>query len=444
MRYFLATFLLATLIATPAAALDGGRYGEVRIAVPDGDIRGYVVFFSDHGGWTKDDEQVLVALKAEGALAIGVDTDRYLRLISPGDRKCDQLVGDAESLSHQLQREHSGVQYQFPILAGIGEGATLAGAVLTEARVDTLGGAVSLDPAPTLKGARPICPGEPASPDGNGNFEYGPVKSLEGFWTVGLSPAASEAARSHLEALVKEGTPLAVETSVGMTDQAIATLVKPHLYQGSAGGIADLPLVELPAGHPSPLMAIVLSGDGGWRDLDRTVAGLLQKQGVSVVGWDSLRYFWRKKTPEQTAADLALVLRTYGAKWHATRFALIGYSFGADVLPFAYNLLPDGVRSHVALLSLLAFAPKADWEITVSGWLGASSSAEAVPVKPAVAAIPGRMIQCVYGQEEGDTACPGLAERGADVVMTSGGHHFDGDYDALAQRILRDFRKRSP
>jgi type IV secretory pathway VirJ component len=31
----------------------------------------------------------------------------------------------------------------------------------------------------------------------------------------------------------------------------------------------------------------------------------------------------------------------------------------------------------------------------------------------------------------------------AEVVRTEGGHHFDGDYDALAQRILEGARRRT-
>jgi len=66
-------------------------------------------------------------------------------------------------------------------------------------------------------------------------------------------------------------------------------------------GVAKLPLIELPASHPSPLLAIIVSGDGGWRDLDKVIAEKLSRNGVSVVGCDSLRYFWsyrrRKKRP---------------------------------------------------------------------------------------------------------------------------------------------------
>ncbi len=441
MRLGFAAALAALLTAGPAMALDGGRYGDVRVSVPNGDIRGYVVFFSDRGGWTEADQKALAALADEGALAVGVDTDAYLAKIKPGGDKCDQLVGDAEMLSRQLQKEHAGAEYSFPILVGIGQGGTLAGATLAEAPVNTLTGAVSIDPTASLPGIRPLCPGAPATPDGHGGFSYGPIARLSGFWTVSF-PSASPA-QGHFEALKQAGTPLTVEPSGTDIPQAAATLVAPHLAAPSSGGVADLPLVELPADHPTRLLAVVLSGDGGWRDLDKTIAEDLQHDGVSVVGWDSLRYFWNRKTPEQTAGDLAAVLNFYGAKWHADRIALVGYSFGANVLPFAYDLLPEALQHRVVLMSLLAFAPKTDWEITVAGWLGAPASDDAVPVAPAVASIPGSLMQCFYGQEEDDTACPGLAAQGAEVVKTAGGHHFDKDYALLARRILDEFRRRT-
>jgi type IV secretory pathway VirJ component len=206
--------------------------------------------------------------------------------------------------------------------------------------------------------------------------------------------------------------------------------------------VSDLPLVELPAEHPSNMLAIVISGDGGWRDLDKTIARKLRGWGVSVVGIDSLRYFWSKKSPARTARDLARVIRTYSARWHTTSVALIGYSFGADVLPFAYNRLPPRVRDEVTVMSLLGFAKEADLEIRVTGWLGMPPSAEALSVRPEIAKVPGALVQCFYGEDEVDTICPSLAGTGAAVIRTAGGHHFGHDYDELAQKILDGWRRR--
>jgi type IV secretory pathway VirJ component len=185
------------------------------------------------------------------------------------------------------------------------------------------------------------------------------------------------------------------------------------------------------------LLAIVLSGDGGWRDLDKTIAENLRDRGVSVVGWDSLRYFWHERTPEELARDLDGVITSHVQKWNARAVGLIGYSFGADVLPFAYNRLPPATRARVKQVSLLGFSPNADFQFHVTAWLGVESSAHALPDRARSGARPFELLQCFYGEDEDDTACPDLKSRGAEVIATSGSHHFDGDYPRLPRASSR-------
>jgi len=272
------------------------------------------------------------------------------------------------------------------------------------------------------------------------------TRKLRGFWTVGLSAELPKEDRDYVTALRRDSAQLQLQEfdSNEAAGDAIRALIEPHLSKPKAAvtNISGLPLIILGVGHPSKIMAVVMSGDGGWRDLDKTIAENLQRAGVPVVGWDSLRYFWSRKTPQQTADDLAAVTETFMARWQASEVALVGYSFGADVMPFAYNRLPDSLRSHVALIALLGFAKEADFEITLSGWLGEPPGPDAVPVLPETNKIPPRLLQCFYGQNEKDTACPELARRGVEIIRITGGHHFDGDYEALANRILTTFQRR--
>ncbi len=445
-RWLLTLWLaVAGLFVAPTAhAIDGGRFGEVKLAEPQGEVRGFVILFADRGGWTATDDAVARALAEEGALVVEVDTDAYLNRLDRFDEACHWPEGDAETLSRRLQRERNYANYLTPILVGLGQGGTLARVALAEALPATIAGAVSLDPTPSISSRRPLCSTIPATATKDG-FRYGPTKTLPGFWTVGWSDGASTAGRQDVEDLRAAGMPVAVHTVVGPAAPALAALVRPHLAVAGAatGTISALPLVELPVDHPSNLMAVLLSGDGGWRDLDKTIAEQLRLDGLPVVGWDSLRYFWSKRTPEQTAADLEAVLQTYMAKWHATKVALIGYSFGAGVLPFAYNRLPVGLRSQVRLLALLGLDKRADFEISPSGWLGAPPSAEALAVLPAIDQVPATLVQCFYGQDEDDSVCPALVSRRAEVIRTTGGHHFDGDYALLARRILDGFKRRA-
>jgi type IV secretory pathway VirJ component len=62
-------------------------------------------------------------------------------------------------------------------------------------------------------------------------------------------------------------------------------------------GLDDLPLAEIPAARSPVALAAILSGDGGWRDIDKRIGAVLAQGDIGVVGLDSLRYFWSAKTP---------------------------------------------------------------------------------------------------------------------------------------------------
>jgi len=436
--------LMALATPTPSWAVDGGRFGQVRLAEPPGTARAYVVLFSDSGGWKEEDQRALDALAAQGSLAVGVDLDTYLSnvvpLPRPGVRPCSDLVGDVEGLSQKLQRGRVGDNYHFPILVGMGAGGALAQLILAGSPPHTIAGAVTIDPQ--VQTPQGLSCSVLSTVITSGNRFGTPPLTTNGFWSVGLTPQASPLQRAAVQLEREQGTPIDVNPEMG-TDRAraLAMLVLPHLEKLDLQGFAALPLVPLPVSTPSRTMAVMLSGDGGWRDLDRSIGRLLQHDGVPVLGWDSLRYFWHRKTPAQTAADLATAIRSYQAKWHATKVALIGYSFGADVLAATYNALPPDTKTDIVMLSFLGVGAKADWEIRISDWLGIASH-DAIPIAPELAKIPGGLIQCFYGENDPDTSCPSLDLRKTDVFKTDGGHHFNGEYLSIANEILMGLRKR--
>jgi hypothetical protein len=42
-------------------------------------------------------------------------------------------------------------------------------------------------------------------------------------------------------------------------------------------------------------MAVVVSGDGGWAGIDRDLGEELAREGLPVVGLNSLQYFWKPR-----------------------------------------------------------------------------------------------------------------------------------------------------
>ncbi|WP_440985075.1 virulence factor family protein [Xanthomonas sontii] len=374
----------------PPGALHARGYGRTTLVHPQGAPQGLVILLASGSPAQRQDAARRIA--ASGALVAVVDGQRYLKHLRRGGHGCDKAWHDAERLSRRLQRQLHGDSYYLPVLAGTGTAATLAARIVGAAPSATLGGAIGVAPAPTE-----VCAGTAAA------------TAAQGFVDTVAAPAD------------------------GGVDAALAARVAAHLHaRGRGGALDDLPLTELPSATPGAPLAIVLSGDGGWRDIDKGMAEALQRRGIAVVGWDSLRYFWRVKPPTRASADLSRVIAYYQQRWRPQKILLVGYSFGATTLPFMVNRLPPAQREQVGLIALLGLEHKADFQIRVRGWLNLGDDDDALPVQPELARIPAAQLLCVYGDKEKDTLCPQLRARGAEVVVLHGGHHFDQHPAGLA------------
>ena len=207
----------------------------------------------------------------------------------------------------------------------------------------------------------------------------------------------------------------------------------------SVPGIADLPLIELKPPQPSPELAVVVSGDGGWASIDRQIGESLAAAGIPVVGLNSLHYFWKARTPEQASGDLARILRHYLSAWKASDVVLVGYSRGADVLPFMVARLPEDLRKRIQLVSLVGLSRRAGFEFHFADFFRRENRADR-PTVPEIERLRGMQVLCVYGADEEDSACRDLPPNLAKRVELPGGHHFGGAYQKVAGRILQMIR----
>ncbi len=446
MRRLAPWLVMAAVLGVGGAApggtpgFDPGQIPDPVILLPDGPATGAVLMFSSDAGWSPADGALAARLRSAGAAVVGIDLPAYLAALDAEGTDCVYLVGDFEQLGHQLERATGATTFHAPVIAGTGEGGALALDILTQTPADTLGGAIVADPAAAVPLQTALCTDATRTQGPQGSSYALPAGAPPAALTLVLGADAPPAAAARAGTLAAAGVVFDERTAAGAAAGAYGDALVAAVSAGAGAG--DAPAIEeLPATPTRGTMAIMISGDGGWRDLDRSVAGVLQARGVPTVGLDALRWFWSPRTPAETAAEIARLIDVYTARWGVGKVLLAGYSFGADVLPETYLALPPEAQARVVQVSLLGPSQQADWQITVSGWLGSASSA-ARPTGPALARMPAGLVQCIHGQDETDSACPALKGSGAEVIRTEGGHHFDGDYQALAARILDGLGRR--
>lgn len=197
--------------------------------------------------------------------------------------------------------------------------------------------------------------------------------------------------------------------------------------------------VAIASAKPGDTLAVLYSGDGGWGALDQQVARRLADDGVPTIGINSLAYFGAARTPESVAFDLAESLRAHERQWDRRKVVLIGYSFGADALPAIIPRLPADVRAQVSRVVLIGTGPAGDLRFHPVSWLNLAPR-DSFPVAPAIAALKDVKITCVYGDKERHDICPDLPDAEVTKIRLPGGHHFNGDYAALGEAVLRASR----
>ncbi|MFI5311671.1 MAG: virulence factor family protein [Gemmatimonadales bacterium] len=206
--------------------------------------------------------------------------------------------------------------------------------------------------------------------------------------------------------------------------------------------VKDLPLVEVPAQSPSRTFAVFVSGDGGWAAMDREVAKALAARGVSVAGLNSLKYFWRTRSPDAVGADLARIVRHYMGAWQADSVVVIGYSRGAGIVPFMVNRVGDELRLRVRMVVLLGAEHTAGFTFHVTDLFTSGPKKGEPPVLPEIEQLGATPVLCFYGADEDDTVCPELKPPAVSVRLP-GGHHFDKNYAALGARIAEALQGRT-
>ncbi len=449
--------LIAVLLAITAAraeivteTLDNPVFGALTIQRTAAEPKGVVLFVSSTGGWNADLTAMAHAVAELDYVVAGITLDDYLARLDRADAACVDLSADLEQLNRLMEQRYPIATHLPPILLGYGVGAALSYAALAQAPADRFHAGLAVDFCPELPLHKPLCKG-PANLEStvlpnNKGVSLKPIARMPTTWFVFQNRPACDAgvAAQFIQAIalarladipgnegIKSGLPQ-LSALLQWLDPSIVRQVQPD------ASVSGVPLTEVPvSGGPNrSQFAVMLSGDGGWALLDRAVTAELAKNGLPTIGWDSLSYFWKTRQPDKVALDLERVLRHYLDAWKKERIVLIGYSFGADALPAVLNHLAKDLRDRIDLVTFLGLSDYASFEFHLSDWVSDEPDPGDQPVRPELEKLSGMKRLCIYGVEEEDAICPKLTDLGMIVEKMPGDHHFDEDYQGVAQRIL--------
>jgi type IV secretory pathway VirJ component len=449
--------LLGLLPAVAGAAQESfkfGRFGTVSYVRPEGEPKRVVLLLSGDQGTGERETAMARELAAAGSLVFQVDSPHYFSTAGNGNGRLYPAV-NFEVLSQVGQKEAGVKAYHQPVLMGTGIGATLAYIALAESPSDTFAGAVSDGFCAVLASEEPFRRGNGLELDtkwkGPG-VRLLPNPQIQNPWLLFDRPGLKCAAGPPTAFLKTVDTAKLVPAPAGVPPQEVWKKQLPQALKvldedqrridakmSTRGDVKDLPLVEVQSQGPAKdALAVIVTGSGGFVGLDRKMGNQLTLRGVPVVGLSSLGYFWQVRNPQGSSEDLARILKHYLAAWHKSRAIIVGYSQGADVVPYMVSRLPAAMRSKVSVVALIGPDAAAQFDMPPDGWVSNRPRLPELPVAAEIPKLKGLKVLCVYGAEEKQNVCKSLPPGAATLVEAPGGHGFEGDAPRLAERFLRE------
>lgn len=378
-------------------------------------------------------------LSQQGNLSAVLTIENYLAAITQRNANCFDAATPLSVYAQDIQQHHQFHHFFQPFITGFGMAGSYLFAMLTQIPKGIFRGAYSINWNENID--------LPAAPCNNNNQLSWDAPHHHALLNIDSLPATSwKLFNTH--PLIQQWMPDYPLLKNWQADkQAFEASLNQPLNEDEKKDIASIPLIEIPAidssknsSYNTNLLAIVISGDGGWANIDKDIANQLAQEGIAVVGWNSLDYFWEEKSETTIGKDLQATIDYYTVAWNKKRLLLIGFSMGADVMPFMVNQLNSETKAKITSVNLLNPATSVDFAFHVSGWLRTSDEAAHL-LYPAVKDWNQWLTRCFYSETE-ESLCEKIQEQRASkpdkqqLIYLPGDHHFNGNYQKLVQLIL--------
>lgn len=194
----------------------------------------------------------------------------------------------------------------------------------------------------------------------------------------------------------------------------------------------NLPIIESRSKGESDFYIIFLTGNGGWRDLAQSVTHYLNSKNVSVLAINTKKYLWKEKGPAQIACDIGILMEQYSKKWGQSKVVLLGYSMGAEVIPFAVNCMENKYLDELSDIILIGPWQKATFKVNLLDYIMEVN--KGTDIYSEIQKLKMKSVYIICDDNE-ISICQKDLDNVADHDVLGGGHHFGGDYNALSKLI---------
>jgi len=432
-------------------------FGKVYIYNPKSTSSNVVIMISGDGGWKSGVVSFAQEFSKMNNLVIGVDILRYFKDLRQRPDDCYHVAADFVELATAIEKKYNFPEYKPAVIMGYSSGATLVYGILAQSRPGTFIGGISIGFCPDIELPKMLCEtnGLTEKVDVTGkSYFLEPDARLGNHWIVlqgkldkvcNFEEVADFVGKTtDAELITLPGTghgfskwgefmPQWKEAFIRLTEK----YGKEQPSQGTADRVKSLPLyitkpkVQI---QEKPI-ALLISGDGGWYSFEQSIADNLSGDGIPTIGLDSKKYFWKRRTPEQTADDIAISLKYYSKEWGKDQFILIGYSLGAEIVPFIINRLPQDMKSKIISSVLLSPDISTDFEVHISNMLGMGNRQNTYNVADEIKAMQPVPTLIIFGSGE-KTEVPDLLNgKGATIKKIPGDHHYKFDIPLIVKTI---------
>lgn len=201
------------------------------------------------------------------------------------------------------------------------------------------------------------------------------------------------------------------------------------------------PICANPGDKP---LVVFFTGDGGRSSFDKKIEDSLCVNNMPFMGFNSYKYFRKRKTPQQTLDSLLPYIELNLKKYNRQKVILAGYSFGSEIVPFVYNLMSSEWKNKVELIVLISPSDNSDFKIHFLDQIGLTFRHWDYNVLSEILKIENKKVIVFWGEDEKKFTKEEFTKYNITVHHLEGGHrHTDIKpvFESLREDVDRNQNK---